>query len=87
MPTKSPTSTGKCSQNAHTVKQAKLVNLFKRLHNTASGQLFINKSLVKSLTIQLNGKALALTTQLSEKALLVPKFVYIHHLMIQTDSS
>jgi len=30
MPTKSPTATGKCSQNAHAVKQAKLGNLFKK---------------------------------------------------------
>jgi len=49
----------------------------KRLHNTASGYLFKNKSLVESLTIQVNGKAWALTIQLSEKALLVPNlFTY-----------
>jgi hypothetical protein len=34
MPTKSPTVTGKCTQNAHAVKQAKLVNLFKKTYTT-----------------------------------------------------
>jgi hypothetical protein len=34
MPTKSPTATSKCSQNVHAVKQAKLVNLFKKKDHT-----------------------------------------------------
>jgi len=41
MPTKSPTATGKCSQNVHAVKQAKLVNLFKKDHTTQQVVIYL----------------------------------------------